>query len=73
MSAVMIRCPNTGLAIATGIETDSESLRRIPDVLGFAQCPHCHSEHAWWTDEAWLAVGSGKDGRIDLRTPHIAF
>ena len=55
MSLLMIRCPRTGLGFSTGIDTDRDSFKKIPEVLGFAWCPHCQSEHSWWNDEAWLA------------------
>jgi hypothetical protein len=58
MSMLMIRCLQTGQAVSTGIETDPDSFKRIPDVLAFAHCPHCGLEHAWWRHEAWLADGS---------------
>ncbi len=57
MSMLMIRCPQTGQAVSTGIDTDPDSFKRIPDVLAFARCPHCGLEHAWWHNEAWLAEG----------------
>jgi hypothetical protein len=58
MSMLMIRCPQTGQAISTGIETDHDSFKSIPDVLAFARCPQCGLEHAWRHDDAWLADGS---------------
>jgi hypothetical protein len=56
MSALMIRCPATGQSIATGIETDENSLSKIPDdVLAQTRCPVCGIEHAWCMREAFLA------------------
>jgi hypothetical protein len=54
LSAVMIKCPNTGKLIATGIETDEDSFGRLPDALSRTYCPHCGVEHAWWKREALL-------------------
>ena len=54
MSSLMIRCPKTGQDVWTGIETDLESLKSIPDTLFYAPCPQCGFDHAWWPDEAWL-------------------
>jgi hypothetical protein len=54
MSHVMIRCPHTGRAVATGVETDNSTFDRIPDVLMHVQCPLCGLEHSWWKREAWL-------------------
>ena len=54
MSALMIKCPRTGQAVYTGIETDQISLNRAPDVPMQARCPACGREHVWWKREAWL-------------------
>lgn len=58
MTMLMIRCPKTGRAFSTGIDTDPESFEKIPNVLAFARCPHCGLEHGWQRDDAWLADGS---------------
>jgi hypothetical protein len=55
MLIVMIRCPRTGQDVATGIETDEESFKTLPDVLSYTRCPHCGIDHAWWPDEARLS------------------
>lgn len=55
MSILMIRCPQTGQHIPTGIETDDQSFQNMPDVIVYTSCPHCWVDHAWWPDEAWLA------------------
>jgi hypothetical protein len=54
MPTVMIRCPNTGKYISTGIETDPDSFRNFPDVLARARCLLCGVEHTWWKREASL-------------------
>ena len=54
MSLLMVRCPRTGQEVWTGIETDPDSFRKIPDDLFYTWCPHCGLDHAWWRDEAWL-------------------
>jgi hypothetical protein len=55
MSAVIIKCPHTGEHISTGIETDSDSFNKLPEVLMRSRCPSCGLEHAWWTREGRLA------------------
>ncbi len=55
MGAVLIRCPKTGHAVATGIETESEELRRFPPVECRLHCPACGSEHVWTVAEAFFA------------------
>ena len=54
MSILMIRCPNTGQEISTGMETDARSFRQLPNVLTHSRCPACGLEHPWWKREAWL-------------------
>ena len=55
VGALMIRCPNTGQPISTGIETDEYSLKQIEDVPASTRCPFCGLDHTWWKREAWLA------------------
>jgi hypothetical protein len=54
MGTIMIRCPNTGRAISTGIETDPVTFVHLPDLLSQSKCSLCGAEHVWWTREAWL-------------------
>jgi hypothetical protein len=46
MSLLMIRCPRTGREVGTGIETDPDNLRKIPDDLFYTRCAHCGLGHA---------------------------
>jgi hypothetical protein len=55
VASLMIRCPNTGQPISTGIETDEYSLQQIADVPARTRCSICGLDHTWWTREAWLA------------------
>jgi hypothetical protein len=54
MSVVMIRCPETGEEISTGIDTDSRTFRRLPHVASRLRCPACGKVHVWMKDRAWL-------------------
>lgn len=54
MSSVMIRCPNTGEAVSTGIETEANVFRRLPKVAARMRCPACGEEHDWTVSAAWL-------------------
>ena len=56
VASLMIRCPNTGQAISTGIETDEYSLTQIADVPARTRCPICGLDHTWWKREAWLQL-----------------
>jgi hypothetical protein len=54
MGMVMVKCPQTGRAIPTGIKTDSESFGRSPVFFARTRCPICHTDHAWFAPEAWV-------------------
>ena len=54
MGTVMIRCPRTGDAISTQIETDASVFSRLPEVEARTHCPHCGEEHIWTARDAWL-------------------
>ena len=54
MSIIMIRCPNTGEEISTGIETDTRGFSQLPNILTHSPCSACGLEHPWWKSEAWL-------------------
>ncbi|OKO77607.1 hypothetical protein [Bradyrhizobium sp. AS23.2] len=65
MGMVMIKCPQTGRAIPTGIETDRESFRRLPVFFGHTRCPNCNANHDWFAREAWVdepSVGRWRRG-----------
>jgi len=54
MGAVMIRCPDTGCEIATGLVADRASFRSMPVFFARAYCPLCRTEHEWFAQEAWV-------------------
>jgi hypothetical protein len=54
MGMVMVKCPQTGHAIPTGIKTDRESFARSAVFFSRTRCPICHAEHAWFAREAWV-------------------
>ena len=54
MGAVMIRCPRSGRAVSTEIETEPSVFSRLPEVAGRMRCPVCGDEHIWSASEAWL-------------------
>jgi hypothetical protein len=54
MGAVMIRCPRTGGAVSTEIETEPEDFKRLPRVVARLHCPLCGEDHNWIASEAWL-------------------
>ena len=55
MSPVMIKCPVTGRAVSTAIETEPNSFRRLPKVTAHMRCPACGRDHEWTISSAWLS------------------
>ena len=52
MGAVMVRCPETGRDIPTGIVADRESFHATPVFFARVLCPICRTEHEWFAKEA---------------------
>jgi hypothetical protein len=50
----MIRCPQTGQAVSTQIETDAATFGLLPQVETKTHCPHCGGDHVWTRRDAWL-------------------
>jgi hypothetical protein len=70
MSTVMIRCPVTGRAVSTAIETEPVTFRKLPTVAGRMHCPACERDHAWTISCAWLEgeprlVKSARQSKIE--------
>ena len=55
MSSVMIRCPVTGRAVSTAIETEPSVFRKLPKITAHMRCPACRQDHEWTMSSAWLA------------------
>jgi hypothetical protein len=54
MGAVMIRCPRTGRAVSTEIETEPSVFTQLPEVAARMHCRLCGEDHIWTAREAWL-------------------
>ena len=54
MGTVMIRCPDTGGKISTGIEADRVKFSCSPVFFADAYCPACDAMHRWFAREAWV-------------------
>ena len=54
MGIVMIKCPQTGRAISTGIKADQEKFRRSTVFFARTYCSICQVNHEWFAREAWL-------------------
>jgi predicted RNA-binding Zn-ribbon protein involved in translation (DUF1610 family) len=69
MSAVMIRCPVTGQAVSTQIETEPSVFETLPQVEAHTLCPVCGQEHIWTRRDAWLQ--ESKQGRVERLPPTL--
>ena len=66
MSAVMIRCPITGRAVSTAIETEPSVFRKLPKVAARMHCPACGEDHVWTVSSTWL---SGEPRLVEQTQP----
>jgi hypothetical protein len=65
MGMVMIKCPETGRAIPTGIEMDRERFRCSTVFFSRTYCGMCAATHEWFAREAWVyesVLANGKSG-----------
>jgi hypothetical protein len=63
MGAVMIKCPDTGREIATGMTADRESFAATPVFFARAYCPICRTEHEWFAQQAWVCEAEPAQSR----------
>jgi hypothetical protein len=57
MGMVMIRCPETGREVSTGMRVDHDSFRATPVFFARSFCPICNTEHEWFAQQAWICDG----------------
>ncbi len=55
MRTILIKCPQTGRWVSTGIDIDAGAFARIPDVVATMRCPECGGEHAWSKKNAMIS------------------
>ena len=65
MGSVMIKCPETGRDIATGMRADRETFRSMPVFFARVLCPICRKQHEWVAQHAWVC-------ETELATPQDA-
>ena len=65
MGVVMIRCPQTGREIPTGIKADREKFRC--SVVFFARtfCSICKANHEWFAKDAWVEEAWVKEASVE--------
>jgi len=54
MGTVMIKCPDTGHDISTGMMADRSSFSATPVFFARVLCPICNTQHEWFAREAWV-------------------
>lgn len=62
MGTVLIKCPQTGRVISTGIRADRESFRCSAVFFARTLCPICRTNHEWFSREAWVGEVRGERG-----------
>ena len=50
----MIKCPNTGEMVPTGLAMDKESFKMAALENNSVECPACHQTHTWSKKDASL-------------------
>jgi hypothetical protein len=64
---VMIKCPQSGRAIPTGIRIDRERFQCSPVFFSSTHCTLCGTTHGWFAREAWVDERADRAG--SLATP----
>ncbi|HEY7246682.1 MAG TPA: hypothetical protein VH678_22650 [Xanthobacteraceae bacterium] len=57
MGIVMVKCPQTGREIRTGMTADRDTFHTTPVFFALAYCPFCRTEHEWFAKDAWICEG----------------
>ncbi len=52
MGMIVIRCPNTGREISTGLEADRRAFQGMPVFFSRTYCPICRTNHEWFAKDA---------------------
>jgi hypothetical protein len=74
MATVMVKCPETGQDLSTGIVTDRASFAATPVFFARVYCPFCRKQHEWFAKDAWLCeadAGPAVAGALKLSLHEI--
>ena len=71
MGLVMIKCPDTGRDIPTGMMADRSSFSATAVFFARVQCPFCNAEHEWFAREAWVCDADPQPRRGTVREPEF--
>ena len=61
MPLLMIRCPNTGREVSTGLNLAADSFASLPDKLVTSSCPVCGFYYTWLKCDARFVEGELPD------------
>ena len=70
MGELMIRCPNTGKPVSTGIHMDRARFRSMLVFFSSSHCTSCDTSHEWFARDAWMrepeaeAVDLSQDSQV---------
>lgn len=62
MGMIMIKCPQTGHAVSTGLQADADAFRCSAVFFSRTSCSVCEMQHEWFSMQAWV-----EDRRISVR------
>lgn len=54
MGVVMIKCPQTGHEIRTGIKADRQRFQSSAVFFARTYCAICRADHEWFARQAWV-------------------
>lgn len=54
MGTIMFKCPETGLAVSTGMRATRRGFAATPVFFARSFCPHCRTTHEWFAKDAWV-------------------
>ncbi len=54
MGTIMIRCPQTGRTVSTGLRAERETYQSSAVFFSRTFCPFCRVTHEWFASDAWL-------------------
>jgi hypothetical protein len=56
MNTVMIKCPQTGRWVSTGIDVTPDGFAKMPAVASKMHCPACGRDHSWSKKDAMISA-----------------
>jgi hypothetical protein len=60
MTDILVRCPQTGIAVSTGLKAEWVVVASLPLTIPL-RCPSCGGTHHWKPSEAWIGAPPHQD------------